>query len=56
MGGSKLYIPSSDCMMGRILIIGRIRGREVRGHAGQRLEAGVGRGHGAPPVAVLVSK
>ena len=47
-------LPSGDCVVRGVLVIGRVGGGEVGGHAGEGLQRGVGRGHGSPPVAVLV--
>ena len=57
MNGNVIYVvtlPSGDCVVRGVLVIRRVGGGEVGGHAGERLQRGVGRGHGAPPVAVLV--
>ena len=43
-------------MVGGVLLVRGVGGGQVGGHAGQRLEGGVGRRHGSSPVRFLVSK
>ena len=42
--------------MGGVLVVGRVGVAQVRGHAGEGLERGVGTPHPAPPVGLLRPK
>ena len=49
-------LPSSHGVVRGVLLVRRVGGGQVGGHAGQRLQGGVGGGHRASPIRFLVAE
>ena len=50
------HLPSSDGVVRGVLLVRRVGGGQVGGHAGQRLQGGVGGGHRASPIRFLIAE